>query len=466
MTQNFQCTNEEDFFGNKFNTKSDNLIIFKISDDKFICMTRNEVKMIVKEYTKQPAIIQSQHPNNFKRGEEDRENKLNPDNYFYKIPHTGMWIDYTFKKMYDEKINTMKLVKMPNDVVLMRSVPGIVSGMHDYKTSYYKVEKLPRSELFQEERKDFFNIDRKIDEVELSEEEIKEMERDALEVRIPCENIKELSFSPDGKSIVTLNSTRMLTVWDVETREKTHTYQMGYARNNDYAVYGRIPIWSKDGSYIAVSDTDDFKRETYLNRITLLKPNLSYIKSIELKMEITSFNISPDGKYIACGGQNGLVQIYSPERTKKIDSFKLNAPIRSIQFSKDNKYLVFYITYSVYIWDIERKSYDQIVNSENLIDTCISPDRKQLACIDMNYNLIIWDIFSKEHVKIHFNQYYTDCLYLDNTQLLLFGNQCIIYNVETKSTKILAVGNFSRFTVSKNNLALLRENEIIIKNIE
>lgn len=455
MTQNFQCSNEEDLFGNKFNTKSDNLIIFKITDNNFICMTRYELSMIIKEYTEKPAIVQSQNPNEFKRGEEDRENKLNPENYFYQIPYTGMWVDYTFKKMYDEKINTIKLVKMPNDVVLMRSVPGIVSGMHDYKTGYYKAEKIPRSELFGEERKDIFNSDEKIDEVELDEEEIKE-------VKIRCENIKKLSFSPDGKFIVTLDSSRILTVWNVETQEKIHSHRMGYDRNNDSNTYGRTLIWSPDGSYIAVSDTDDFKRETYLNMITLFKPDLTYIKSIEVKMEITTFNLSKDGKYIACGGQNGEVRVYS-STGKKITQFKLNGPIKLIEFL--GQYISCCVNNKIYIWDIiHNELNEEFTNSSNFIYQSADRHFDKIACLDSNNNLIFLSTFMMEELgRIHFEQNFTRCLYLYNERVLLFGkNQYGIFN---NSIQILGEGTFLELTISKDKIAFLTKDGILIKNI-
>lgn len=54
------CSNPEDYFGNIYNTKSDNLIIIKITPKNFYCLTRKELAWIVNSYTSDspPAIEQ------------------------------------------------------------------------------------------------------------------------------------------------------------------------------------------------------------------------------------------------------------------------------------------------------------------------------------------------------------------------------------------------------------------------
>lgn len=177
------CSNPEDFFGNKYNDASDNLIIVKISNNNFICLTRNEVASVIKEYTEQPVIIQSQNPDEFKRGEEDRENKLVVEKRFYQLPYSGMWIDHTFKDLYEQKINTMEVVKMEGKILLMRSVPGIQSGMHDYLTDYYQVKRLSRNEVFKTSTRTdiFIEKEEKEDEDEDEDDEIIQEQIDGLE---------------------------------------------------------------------------------------------------------------------------------------------------------------------------------------------------------------------------------------------------------------------------------------------
>ena len=44
------CSNPDDYFGNKYNTNSDNLIIIQVTKDNLVCLTRNELRKILNDY--------------------------------------------------------------------------------------------------------------------------------------------------------------------------------------------------------------------------------------------------------------------------------------------------------------------------------------------------------------------------------------------------------------------------------
>lgn len=154
--ENPVCSNPEDFFGNKYNTKSDNLIIIKVTRDNLICLTRNEFKMIINDYIEKPVVIESTKSNEHERDEENRERKLDPNNYFYRLPQTGMWVDHTLKDVYDRKANTFELVKMPNEVSLMRSVERTISGLNRHITS--STANIKKKSILSKYRRKIYNI--------------------------------------------------------------------------------------------------------------------------------------------------------------------------------------------------------------------------------------------------------------------------------------------------------------------
>ena len=133
--ENPVCSNPEDFFGNKYNTKSNNLIIIKVTQDNLICLTRNELKIILSL----PTIEYS----------EDEEKIYNSKFWFYRLPQNDIWIDHTLKDAYDNRVNTMKIVSMSN-------LDGV--GLHDPLTPYFQVKPISRKTLFEENNDEKYTI--------------------------------------------------------------------------------------------------------------------------------------------------------------------------------------------------------------------------------------------------------------------------------------------------------------------
>lgn len=333
VNSNNLCSNPEDYFGNKYNEMSDNLIVIQISPNNFICMTRNEAKMIIEEYTEKPAIVQSENPDHFKRGEEDRENKLNPDNYFYRIPQTGMWIDNSFKKLYDDKVNTMRVVKM-DKVTLMRSVPGISSGMHDYLTDSFKVVPLNRKDLFKNlDRKEVWDDSDKEDEiieVNISEEETQKMLKLAEEQaqkrqiarRINTIDIgvflRHADWSPDGKHICAIVDTSYIKnsvqIWDIVESKMIEEFE-----TDDDSFLKHI-AWSPDGRYIAGS-------YDFADRIQIWDLENKTSKKIETPKKIKHISWSPDSRYL---------EYNTAEKIYIYDILNEKVYINKLEFENDN----------------------------------------------------------------------------------------------------------------------------------
>ncbi|NOZ46560.1 MAG: hypothetical protein GXO79_07225 [Chlorobi bacterium] len=179
-----------------------------------------------------------------------------------------------------------------------------------------------------------------------------------------------------------------------------------------------------------------------------------------------SLAISPDGKWLACGTQNSIVQL-----------FQLNAPkgepinvnvnksiIWDMSFSPDNQYL--YIAGS----DTNLNRIDLTNLNNELIAHCssvikcfsMSPDGKTIAAGTNDGSIVYWDInnnFSKQEVKIDDKTIFA-IQYSNDGALLATGDQeglVKIWDVKSKNKLMTLSGHKARV----NNIQFDPQNKLI-----
>lgn len=402
-----QCSNSTNLYGDKLNIKSDNLILVKLGQ-KLICLTRFEIKKIIEEFSQKPVIIQSQNPNIYKRGEEDRENKLNSNNFFYQIPYAEIWVDSTFKTMCDSKFNTIEAVRMPNQIVLMRSVPGVESGMHDYKTWYYQVKPISRSILFEnKERSDHFKDQGEVDEIvidkkqnqgenEFMENENEKEDEDEGSSTIPYNGSKiySIKISDNKKYLATLDMNRTIIIWSLQNKKELFKYKetedvfgICFASNKLVISTTKLTFWDFEHDRIRFYTNPGegwygVHTSPNIGGIDFSNGNVASSNNYKIRIwteedgNISTFNsnlngegqvkYSPDGKYILFGG-DGLVSVIDA-KTGVIHFRDERYLIGSVDFSPDGKYILASSFLNIYIWDFETKELkEKIIAPSNLI---------------------------------------------------------------------------------------------------
>lgn len=147
-----KCVYKTDLLMNKLKP-SQNIILFILSENNYLGYTLSDIKEVMKE-SKNHYL--------------ENENKL--EQFFY-LPHRIV-IDNSLQQCYDEKVNTMKLVKNKNKF-------RIGFGVNKILYEFYSVEPMKRSDINCNENS-FFDYDLK--EKEENEEVVSDSSSDSLSI--------------------------------------------------------------------------------------------------------------------------------------------------------------------------------------------------------------------------------------------------------------------------------------------
>ena len=128
--------------------------------------------------------------------------------------------------------------------------------------------------------------------------------------------------------------------------------------------------------------------------------NKELIKTIKVyESSVNSIALSPDGKLLAFGDKDGIIQIWNIDNNKKIKTFKGSDSANSLAFSPDGESLAVgtnkgdVIIYSIYNDEvIEIFKEDQDSSPINLL--AFSPDGELLATGTNKGDIIIYDIYN------------------------------------------------------------------------
>ncbi len=152
-------------------------------------------------------------------------------------------------------------------------------------------------------------------------------------------HIRNLSYSPDGKYIAVSNYSSSIHVWDIGTGRlyKTFTTDEGsinfltYSPDGQYIALAFNKEIGKTGEHQGTIEIWDVTKGKRIKNITSESPNHL----------IRTLAYSPDGKYIASGGYEGVVRLWDSATGAQIKVFdnQPNKFISSIVFSPDGKYM-------------------------------------------------------------------------------------------------------------------------------
>jgi WD40 repeat protein len=168
------------------------------------------------------------------------------------------------------------------------------------------------------------------------------------------------------------------------------------------------------GATRAATDAADFatwRAAVMRTRSVLRRENLHGVvwrKPLDppLVEDFHTLRFSPDGKYVLAQDSNSIY-ILTHQPFEFV--FRIDAPAaRSAQFTPDSMGVVFYDRQlRVERWDLAsqlRTEADEVVVQKSCLQTRLAPDGRTLACINGDYDLLLVDVATGDHIleRTHF----------------------------------------------------------------
>ncbi|MBH8555340.1 serine/threonine protein kinase [Nostocaceae cyanobacterium CENA357] len=203
-------------------------------------------------------------------------------------------------------------------------------------------------------------------------------------------DVNSVTFSPDGKILVTGSDDKTIKLWNLATAQEIHTLRGHFSW-----------IWavasSPDGKILASGSKDK----------TIKLWNLATAEEIRTltghNEGIAAVAFSPDGKTLASGSLDKTIKLWNLETGKQIRTLEEHSKaVAAIAFSPDGKTLV---TGSwdktIKLWNLETGKQIRTLegHSDLVLSVAFSPDGKTLASGSKDKTIKLWDLKTGETIR-------------------------------------------------------------------
>ena len=174
--------------------------------------------------------------------------------------------------------------------------------------------------------------------------------------------VTSLAFSPTGKLLASAGSLNQVILWDVPSGRKINSFEA-----NAMAI-----AMSPDGYFLATA-----YRQLKLWNIRNPK-EIAEIQTLshDEREKLWTVDFSPDGKWLACGDENGRLEVWDLQHQKLTQSLKADPDkILAVEFSADGALLASIGLYNHTLWRLpEWQPHGEILGEAVGLDIVFSPN--------------------------------------------------------------------------------------------
>ncbi|WP_340122705.1 DUF4082 domain-containing protein [Methylobacter svalbardensis] len=210
-------------------------------------------------------------------------------------------------------------------------------------------------------------------------------------VKLPSEGLDPVAFSPDGKTLASMDSDGQIMLWDVASGQVRVTLP------SQFATLISSIVFSPDGKTLAsVSENSIRLWDAASGDASLTLPESGLV---------TALAFSPDGKTLAAVGQNAHITLWNSQSgsiTQVITAHQ--GDVNAIAFSPDSTILAIGgQDAQINLWSkasgLKQVNLPGMVNT-SVTDLLFSPDGKTLAAVGQNARITLWDSQSGSTTQI------------------------------------------------------------------
>ncbi len=243
-------------------------------------------------------------------------------------------------------------------------------------------------------------------------------------ILVGANNVLALAVSRDGNQIAVCTSTKMAMVFSLETEKLLYQFK------NHHGVFTDL-AFNKKGTQLFCSSSSG-----HFFDVSTLDGSFTKVMSLEEEY-MRCVEVSNDGKYVACGFDNGVCKLIQPEN--KYAKYHLSGNQKkmfSLSFSEDDRYLASSSSDQIVnIWSLDQMALKREIKIKNASGTLTSvrfdpggkwiygtdDNSKKLVQVDVSDLGIVPKSFLKNDLDKNPPQ-------ITLAAPLLAGNEAVIYN--------------------------------------
>ena len=192
-----------------------------------------------------------------------------------------------------------------------------------------------------------------------------------------------LSFSPDGRYVVSGSWDTTLRLWDVK-KSKCISIFKGHIRGVTCLSF------SPDGRYVVSGSLDKTLRLWDVEKAKCIRVFEGHTDGI------SCFSFGPNGKYVVSGSEDETLRLWDIETGKCIRIFKGHTgPVYCLSFSPDGRYVVSGSgDKTLRLWDVETGKCIRIFegHTEPVLCLSFSPDGRYVVSGSSDKTLMLWEL--------------------------------------------------------------------------